>query len=121
MSRKISEDSTQAFIKGRNFKRGNMEVVAEPGLVKMLLHGNKIAECYKIQNAEWVLTISDCGWVTDTTRERLNCLLHNIGLGDYRVYKRQGEFFSYGSRKEFPGKQVFIKSAGSNDFVLKGA
>jgi hypothetical protein len=69
---KISEDSANALLNGKNFKRDNTKVLNSV----MELYGNKIA---------WirldVLTLSDCGWQTATTKDRLNAILSGLGLG----------------------------------------
>jgi hypothetical protein len=73
--RQITADAVQAFNNNRNFKRGNTQVVYKEspnGQLKetrLLLHGNLIAT--KING---VLEISNAGWESNTTKERLNAL-----------------------------------------------
>jgi hypothetical protein len=84
--KKISEDGANALLNGKNFKRDNTKVLNSV----MELYGNKIA---------WirlgVLTLSDCGWQTATTKDRLNAILSGLGLGyifqkDYIWYYSAG-------------------------------
>ena len=84
--KKISIDSARAFLNNKPFNRQNMSV--SDGVME--LYGNKIA---------WirlgVLTLSDCGWQTVTTKDRLNAILSGLGLGyifqkDYIWYYSAG-------------------------------
>lgn len=58
-----------AFRNGMNMKQDNTRVVSTNGNSKMYLHGNLIAE--RTNNR---LFISACGWLTNTTKERLNAI-----------------------------------------------
>lgn len=66
---KITKEAVDAFLQGNDFKKANMEV---SGVCRkaMYLHGNKIAWFDK-NNQLW---ISNCGWMSVTTKERLNAL-----------------------------------------------
>jgi hypothetical protein len=77
--KKITEDSVKAFFKGSKLTKGNMSINTDMYFETdrvMRLHGNAIA---------WIkgsyLTISDCGWQTVTTKERLNGILTHLNLG----------------------------------------
>lgn len=66
--RQITSDAYYAFQNNERFKRSNTEVKIYPGGTKvLLLHGNEIV---KYENGETF--ISDAGWATNTTRERLS-------------------------------------------------
>lgn len=80
MSRKITKESVEAFLAGRKFNKGNMSVdLAEHDkLVVLKLHGNPIA---RRDLATGKLEITNAGWPTVTTRERLN------GLPGVRVWQ----------------------------------
>ena len=73
--RQITQNALAAFYNGKPFKRGNteVEVFIDSGLlrktVSLKLHGNTIAE---LRNGK--LTISNGGWSSNTTKERLNGL-----------------------------------------------
>ena len=64
--RKITEHAVNAFENGGKLSEGNMSV--HDGL--MYLHGNLIAK----YNDQGKLEISNCGWFSPTTKERLNAL-----------------------------------------------
>ena len=72
MSRKITEESIEAFLDARPFKKANMEIVVEPNVTIMKLHGNAIA--YRYNNPERTLSITNAGWQSNTTKDRLNAL-----------------------------------------------
>lgn len=70
--RKITEDAIRAFRNGTNFKRGNTRVIQYScGTCVLLLHGNLIAKCRRGDISE-PLEITNAGWNTTTTKERLN-------------------------------------------------
>lgn len=71
--RKITRDALAAFVEGRPFSRGNTSVThnAVTGVTCLLLHGNKIARWNTYGYYE-TLEITDAGWQTVTTKERLN-------------------------------------------------
>ena len=54
------------------FKKGNMEVEVLPNVTVLKLFGNSIA--YRYNDPERTLSITNCGWDTPTTKERLNAL-----------------------------------------------
>lgn len=66
MVRKITQNAINAFENGGKMSSGNMSV--HDGL--MYLHGNLIAQ----YNDRGRLEISNCGWFSPTTKERLNGL-----------------------------------------------
>lgn len=85
--RKITAQTVQAFNQGRNFKSGNMEVIANNDITQMFLHGNKIAE-YKEGEG---LKISNGGWSSNTTKERLNA------LPNVYIYQKNFQWFLNGT------------------------
>ena len=64
--RQITKEAVDAFMDGRRYKKNNMEVLSNC----MYLHNNKIA-WFDNNNQLW---ISNCGWKSNTTKERLNAL-----------------------------------------------
>ena len=73
MANKITKDSVHAFIAGRPFNRENMSVDISTNYVSLRLHGNAIA----IRDRETGgIFITNCGWFSNTTKMRLNYLLH---------------------------------------------
>ena len=88
MARKITTDAISAFMNGENFFRDNTSVSANSfGDVVLMLHGNQIAQKRKIEND---LQISNAGWFSTTTKERLN------GLPGVSVCQRKGVWFLNG-------------------------
>lgn len=88
MARKITTDAINAFMNGENFSRDNTSVsVNSFGDVVLMLHGNQIAQKRKIEND---LQISNAGWFSTTTKERLN------GLPGVSVCQRKGVWFLNG-------------------------
>jgi hypothetical protein len=70
--RSITRQSAEAFMNAERFKKGNMEVEVLPNVTVLKLFGNSIA--YRYNDPERTLSITNCGWDTPTTKERLNAL-----------------------------------------------
>lgn len=77
--RKISEHAADALIFGFSYKKGNTEVVKVVGGTRMFLHGNLIAE--KIDGK---IRITNSGWFTNVTKERLNALPNGVIIQQVR-------------------------------------
>ena len=84
--KKVTRQAVQAFYNNVNFRSGN--TIVSNG--KMYLHGNLIA---KKENG--AVYISNAGWATNTTKERLN------GLSG--VHINQKNFVWYLNGKEWNG------------------
>ena len=98
MARKITTDAINAFMNGENFSRDNTSVsVNSFGDVVLMLHGNQIAQKRKIEND---LQISNAGWFSTTTKERLN------GLPGVSVCQRKGVWFLNGEEWDGSWKTV---------------
>ena len=96
MSRKITEESVAAFYNRKKFNKSNMSVeIPDDGRTLLKLHGNTIAG----RDADGVW-ITDAGWPTRTTFERLN------GLDDVYVNTKKGQTYLNG--EEWDGKKVYI-------------
>ena len=68
--RKITREACQAFENGRNYKKNNTQVISHnENKIRMYLHGNVIA--YRGKEGTY---ISNGGWPSRTTKERLNGL-----------------------------------------------
>ena len=91
--RKITSQSVDAFVNGYRFNRGNTTVsgcgATEIRKCYLMLHNNLIAKKEVQCNT---LTISDCGWQTDTTKERLNGVLYRLTFG-WGLFQNRGEWF----------------------------
>tara|TARA_R100000734_G_C3302537_1_gene93073 strand:- start:776 stop:1168 length:393 start_codon:yes stop_codon:yes gene_type:complete len=98
--RQITKDSINAFMNAKTFKRQNMEVEVLPNVTILYLHDNPIA--YRYNNPERTLTIQNCGWFSNTTKERLNALPN--------VHIVQRNFKWYLNGKEWNGDWIDIKT-----------
>ena len=70
MSRKITQEAVSAFLERRPFSKSNMKVVEDYGIYRLKLHGNTIATIDELG----VMSVSNAGWASNTTKERLNGL-----------------------------------------------
>ena len=96
--RKITEQAVQAFRNNERLSKDNTLVDNITGdMVRLWLHGNLIAT--KDLKTE-VVKVSNSGWETTTTKERLNGLLNSLGIsGIYQKnfvwYWKDGEEFPF--------------------------
>lgn len=88
--RQITNDSINAFMNARKFNRQNMSVEVLPNVTILKLHNNAIA--YKYNDPEETLSITNCGWFSNTTKERLN------GLPNVNIYQKNFEWFLNGKK-----------------------
>jgi hypothetical protein len=70
--RQITEESIEAFMSATPFSKSNMSVEVKPNVTILSLFGNEIA--YKYNDPQNTLSITNCGWKSNTTKERLNAL-----------------------------------------------
>ena len=97
--RKITKESVNAFNNSVKFKKGNMEVEVLPNVTIMKLHGNSIA--YRYNDPQRTLSITNCGWQSNTTKERLNAI--------DGVYIYQKNYVWYLNGNEWNGELIDIK------------
>jgi len=83
--RKITEESVDAFMNARRFKKSNTEVEVKPNVTILKLFGNEIA--YRYNDPRRTLSITNCGWRSVTTKERLN------GIPGVSIYQRDHEWY----------------------------
>lgn len=83
--RKITIDSCKAFNENQSFKSKNTEIIIESDKTKMVLHDNVIA--IKENN---ILKITNCGYFTNVTKERLN------GLPNVNIYQKNYNWYLNG-------------------------
>jgi len=69
---KITEESIDAFNSATPFNKQNMSVEVKPNVTILKLHGNPIA--YRYNDTEKTLSITNAGWLSKTTKERLNAI-----------------------------------------------
>ena len=96
--RQITIDSINAFLNARKFNRQNMSVEVLPNVTILKLHNNAIA--YKYNDPEKTLSITNCGWFSNTTKERLN------GLPNVNIFQKNFEWFLNG--KKWDGNLINI-------------
>lgn len=92
--RKITRDAINAFMSGRKFKRDNTQVTifdvmyedSKP-TIGLYLHGNLIARREKDTGK---IKISNAGWSTNTTKERLN------GIPGVSIHQKAGQWYLNG-------------------------
>ena len=93
--RLITKESIQSFEQNRKFSKSNMLVTLESGKTLLKYQGNTIA----IKEGQ-SLKITNCGWFSNTTKERLNAL---NGVSLY-----QKNFIWYLNGKEWDGKLIEV-------------
>jgi hypothetical protein len=91
----ITAEAVDAFLHNRKFTRGNTRVRFQDGISSMYLHGHQIA-CKDMD----VIDINNCGWDSNTTKERLNGIIQTarhpidcIYQRDFQWYWKDGEIF----------------------------
>lgn len=76
--RKIEREMIQAIIEKRsNWSKDNTSVSFDSvsGLSQIFLHGHNIAE---YGHSDMSLSVNNCGYETNTTKSRLNVLIHFV-------------------------------------------
>ena len=86
MSRKITREAVDKFLSREPFKKSNMSVDECYGQYRLKLHGNVIAVLDEFN----MLSVSNAGWASNTTKERLN------GLPHVRVNQKNWNWFLNG-------------------------
>jgi len=97
--RKITTQAVQAFEEARPFKSGNTQVEVLPNVTIMKLFGNPIA--YRYNDPERTLSITNCGWQSDTTKERLNA------IDGVSVYQKDWNWYLNG--EQWNGQLIDVK------------
>ena len=91
--RKITKESSEAFVNFDQYRKSNTEVASLDTIARFYLHGNCIAEINRGKLPHRELTsvkIDLCGWHTPTTRERINGILDALGY-DFGIAQRNHE------------------------------
>ena len=100
--RKITQLAVKKFLNHDNFRMGNTDVwsgyeCSLTRITRLSLHGNDIAT--KVYDT---IKIDNQGWFSNTTKERLNGLLHSLG----RIGIQQKNYKWYLDGKEWNGEEV---------------
>lgn len=96
--KKITRESVDAFMNARPFRKDNTEVTVLDNVTILKLFGNEIA--YRYNDPERTLSITNAGWLSNTTKERLN------GIPNVRI--NQKNFKWYLNDKEWDGKLIDV-------------
>jgi hypothetical protein len=70
--RKITSEAVDKFLSKTPFKKSNMQVEQVGSTFRLKLHNNTIAVLDEFN----MLSVSNAGWASNTTKERLNGLPH---------------------------------------------
>lgn len=97
--RKITQQAVNAFYNAEKFSSSNTVVEVLPNVTILKLHGNAIA--YRYNDPENTLSITNCGWFSNTTKERLNA------LKGVSISQKKGVW--YLNDKEWNGSYIDIK------------
>jgi hypothetical protein len=96
---KITSQAVRAFSEKRTFKLANTQVDVLPNVTILKLHGNEIAYLYN--DPESTLSITNCGWFSRTTKERLNA------IDGVRINQSKGVWYLNGEK--WDGKLTNVK------------
>ena len=97
--RQITEDAANAFYRDKLFNKSNTQVAVSSVDTVLRLNGNDIA--YISRKDPTILNITNAGWFTNVTKERLN------GLSGVKIQQKKGEWFL--NEKPWDGKWIQIK------------
>ena len=100
--KKITAQAVDAFMNARPFKKGNMQVYKFLNVTVMALHGNEIA--YRYNDPERTLSICARGWLTNTTKERLNA------IPGVRIHQKNWQWYLNG--EQWDGQLIDVKGLG---------
>lgn len=98
--RQITDESIKAFLNAKKFNKSNMSVEVLPNVTVLKYQGNEIA--YRYNDTKKTLSITNCGWFSNTTKERLNGLIVLSGVNIKPIYQKNWQWYLDG--KEWNGK-----------------
>ena len=96
--RKITKEAVDKFLGKETFRKSNMSVEESYGVYKLKLHGNTIATIDELG----VLSVSNAGWTSNTTKERLN------GIPGVRVHQKNWNWFLNGVEWDGGWKRISV-------------
>ncbi len=94
--RKITKESVTAFLNGNKFNKSNMSVELEPNVTVLKYQGNAIA--YKYNDTDGTISITNCGWESNTTKERLNGVIRLSGVNIKPIYQKNWKWYLNGKQ-----------------------
>jgi hypothetical protein len=92
--RQITKESVNAFLNAKKFNKSNMSVEVLPNVTVLKYHGNEIA--YKYNDPDKTISITTCGWFSNTTKERLNGVIKLSGLNIEPIYQKNWNWYLNG-------------------------
>ncbi len=95
--RKVTQNAVNAFMSQGTMSESNTMVSTNIDETMMYLHGHHIA---RIDHESGVISINSCGWMTNTTKERLN--------GIPGVSIKQKDFLWYLNGKQWDGNPIEV-------------
>lgn len=95
----ITSNAIEKFLNAETFKSSNTIVEVLPNVTILKLFGNAIA--YQYNDPEKTLSITNCGWNTATTKERLNA------IPNVNIVQKKGVWFL--NDVEWDGELIDIK------------
>jgi hypothetical protein len=96
--RKITSEAVDKFLSRKPFRKSNMSVEEIGGQYKLKLHGNTIATIDELG----VLSISNAGWASNTTKERLN------GIPGVHIKQKNWTWYLNGEQWDGRWKRISI-------------
>ena len=97
--KKITKEAVKNFLNAIEFKKDNTKVEVLQNVTILKLFNNSIA--FKYNDPEQTLSITTCGWITTTTKERLN------GIPGVNLSTKKGILYLNGSA--WDGKIIDVK------------
>ena len=103
--KKITKEACEAFINGVPYNNSNTKVVLFNDFALMTLFNNYIAKRGTTDNANAVV-LSDGGWESNTTKERLNGLLECLNA-PFFIMQRKYVWYVTDGKKRIPWKSGY--------------
>jgi hypothetical protein len=97
--KQITKKAVEKFMNAKSWKQDNTEVKVLPNVTILSLFDNEIAYLYN--DPKRTLTITNCGWFSQTTKERLN------GIPNVNISQKKGEWYLNGV--VWNGKLIDVK------------
>ena len=107
--RKIEQLMNQAITDSKDWQQDNTSVFTTGGSTSVFLHGHEIARI-----THDGVALNNKGWLTKTTKSRMNAILKEHGAGDYVCQKDFQWFIFDGLTKE-------LKEFPTNEWCQLGA
>ena len=100
--RQITKESVTAFLNAKKFNKSNMSVEVAPNGAVLKYQGNAIA--YKYNDPKKTISITNCGWESNTPKERLNGVIFLSGVNIKPIYQKNWQWYLDG--KQWHGELI---------------